>query len=178
MKPNRFIVWIVTLCSSMMLFTITPKADSIYDSETKNLYKDESKSITVFSNGGNNISLSHNDIDLMAKIVFAESNLEPYEGKIGVASVILNRLRDSHFPNTINGVIMQKWAFSCVKNGKINANPNATCYRAVYDALRGKDPTDNAVFFYNPKIATSQWMFNVKKNNITTIGQHVFFTAK
>lgn len=178
MKPKRFIVCIVTLFSLLIVFSSNPKAEVMYDAETKNLYKDESKSITVFSNTGNNIVLSNTDIDLMAKVVFAESNLEPYDGKVGVAAVILNRLRDSSFPNTINGVIMQKWAFSCVKNGKISATPNNACYRAVYDALRGKDPTNNAVFFYNPKIATSKWMFNVKKNNIKTIGQHVFFTAK
>ncbi|GAA0177874.1 cell wall hydrolase [Clostridium sediminicola] len=178
MKPKRFIVCIVTLSFLLILFSNTSKAVIMNDAETKNLYNDQSKSITVFSNTGSNVVLSNTDIDLMAKVVFAESNLEPYEGKVGVAAVILNRLRDNSFPNTIDGVIMQKWAFSCVKDGKISVSPNNACYRAVYDALRGNDPTNNAVFFYNPKISTSQWMFNVKKNNIKTIGQHVFFTAK
>ncbi|SHH53787.1 cell wall hydrolase [Clostridium grantii] len=177
MKPKRFIVWLVTLLSFFTVITPFSEATILYDSTTEDLYKDESKAITVFGNSGDNIMLSQSDIDLMAKVVFAESNLEPYDGKVGVASVILNRLKDSKFPNTIKEVILQKSAFSCVKNGDVSASTNDTCYRAVLDAIKGVDPTDKAMFFYNPKIATSKWMFNVKKINIKKIGQHVFFNV-
>jgi N-acetylmuramoyl-L-alanine amidase len=177
MKPKRFIVWLVTLLNCFAILSTFSEAALLYDSKSKDLYKDESKAITVFSNTGNNIMLSQSDIDLMAKVVFAESNLEPYDGKVGVASVILNRLKDSQFPNTIKEVIMQKSAFSCVKNGDISVSANDTCYRAVLDAIKGEDPTGKAMFFYNPKVATSKWMFNVKKINIKKIGQHVFFNV-
>ena len=113
----------------------------------------------------------------MAQIVHAESKGEPFEGKVAVASVILNRLGYPEFPKSIKGVVMQKNAFSCVKNGSIDVIPDQSSYYAVIEALKGKDPTEKAVFFYNPKTATSNWMKNVSKRSVIKIGNHVFFKA-
>jgi N-acetylmuramoyl-L-alanine amidase len=63
------------------------------------------------------------------------------------------------------------------KNGEINVIPDKISYDAVLDALKGKDPTNHAVFFYNPKIATSAWMKNINKSNVKPIGNHVFFVV-
>lgn len=119
--------------------------------------------------------VSDEDIDLMARLVAGESIGEPYEGKIAVASVVLNRVCDPKFPDTIKGVIFQKNAFSCVKNNTINSIPNKECYNAVYEALNGYDPTNKALFFYNPTIATCSWMKQSNKVNVLTIGHHTFF---
>ena len=81
------------------------------------------KRVEVFNHAGKDNLLTEEDVNLMAKIVYAESKGEPYEGKIAVASVILNRVLSPGFPNRINGVILQPNAFSCVRNGEINANP-------------------------------------------------------
>jgi N-acetylmuramoyl-L-alanine amidase len=134
--------------------------------------------LEVFDYAAQKLYITAEDIDLMAKLVYAESIGEPYAGKIAVASVVLNRTMDPHFPNTIREVILQKNAFSCVKNGKINANPNQDCYNAVYDAIKGADPTNEALFFYNPSIATCSWMRDTEKINQTTIGHHTFFKIK
>ncbi|MDP4143661.1 MAG: cell wall hydrolase [Bacillota bacterium] len=145
------------------------------DREVKNLYNEKADAVQVFNASGRKFYMTNKDIDLMARVVYAESNAEPYEGKIAVASVILNRLENPKFPKTVEGVITQKNAFSCVKNGRVNASPDKTCYQAVYDAIDGKDPTPSALFFYNPRISTSSWMKNIKKENIRVIGNHVFF---
>ena len=134
--------------------------------------------LEVFDHAAQKLYITGEDIDLMAKLVYAESIGEPYAGKVAVASVVLNRTMDPHFPNTIREVILQKNAFSCVKNGKINANPNQDCYNAVYDAIKGADPTNEALFFYNPSIATCNWMRETEKINQTTIGHHTFFKIK
>lgn len=134
--------------------------------------------LEVFDHAAQKLYITGEDIDLMAKLVYAESIGEPYAGKVAVASVVLNRTMDPHFPNTIREVILQKNAFSCVKNGKINANPNQDCYNAVYDAIKGADPTNDALFFYNPSIATCNWMRDTEKFNQTTIGHHTFFKIK
>ena len=63
------------------------------------------------------------------------------------------------------------------RNGVVRAKPTADCYKALQTALKGKDPTNEAVFFYNPDIATSKWMINVKKTNVKPIGNHVFFVV-
>lgn len=131
--------------------------------------------IEVFNQNGSQLKISKADIELMAKLVYCESRGEPFQGKIAVASVVLNRVMNSKFPNTISGVIFQKNAFSCVSNGQIIAEPNEDCYNAVYEAIRGKDPTNEALFFYNPSIATCSWMKNTSKKDSKKIGNHTFF---
>lgn len=175
---KRIFIGIFALITMLISSFYYANGKTMCDSETKNLYKEESQVVTVFNGKGENVYITKGNIDLMAKIVYAESCAEPYEGKVAVAAVILNRLKDSRFPNTIEGVIKQKSAFSCVRNGKIDVTPDKNSYRAVMDAIKGNDPTSNAVFFYNPKIATSSWMKNINKQNSKKIGNHVFFIVE
>lgn len=131
--------------------------------------------VEVFSQGNDNLYLTQADIELMAKLVYAESRGEPFEGQVAVASVVLNRVLSDDFPDSISEVIFQPNAFSCVQNGNIIAYPDQNCYNAVYEALHGVDPTNEALFFYNPSISTCSWMLSTEKYDITLIGQHVFF---
>lgn len=112
------------------------------------------------------------DITLMARVVTGEAGSEPYVGKVAVAAVILNRLRDPRFPKTIPGVIFQPGAFESVSNGIIWGPICRDCYRAVYDALNGWDPTYGAVYFWNPAANVNPWIWN--RPIITQIGGHVF----
>ena len=134
--------------------------------------------LEVFKHDNQQLYITVEDIDLMAKLVSAESIGEPYDGKVAVASVVLNRTLNPSFPNTIKEVIFQKNAFSCVRNGQINAKANDDCYNAVYDAITGYDPTNEALFFYTPTTATCNWMKQTPKFNQTTIGHHTFFKTK
>ena len=58
--------------------------------------------VEVFSNGSVSLNITQADIDLMAKLVYAESRGEPFDGQIAVASVVLNRVLNDTFPNTIS----------------------------------------------------------------------------
>lgn len=152
-------------------------AESIGDNKSKLLYKEKMNTIAVFNSQNENICVNENDIVLMAQVVYAESRGEPYEGKVAVASVILNRLKDTTFPMCIDKVVKQNGAFSCVKKGVIKIIPDEESYCAVYDALKGIDPTCKSLYFYNPEIATCSWMKNIEKNNKKVIGNHIFFVA-
>lgn len=113
-----------------------------------------------------------NDRYLLAKIVYAEARGESYTGQVAIAAVVLNRVKDSRFPNTVSGVIYQPWAFTAVNDGQINLEPNQKAYQAADDALNGWDPTYGSVYYYNPQTATSKWIYTTKK--VTQIGKHVF----
>lgn len=113
-----------------------------------------------------------NDRYLLAKVIYAEARGESYTGQVAIAAVVLNRVRDSRFPNTVAGVIYQPWAFTAVNDGQINLEPNQKAYQAADDALNGWDPTYGSVYYYNPQTATSKWIFTTKK--VTQIGKHVF----
>ena len=122
-----------------------------------------------------NISMStqsSNDIYLLAKCVHAEARGEEYIGQVAVAAVILNRVESPEFPNTISGVIYQPWAFTAVHDGQINLEPNQSAYNAARDAMNGWDPTYGCLFYYNPDVATSKWIFS--RQTVVTIGKHVF----
>ncbi|MBO5955131.1 MAG: spore cortex-lytic enzyme [Clostridia bacterium] len=113
-----------------------------------------------------------NDRYLLAKVIYAEARGESYTGQVAIGAVVLNRVEDSRFPNTIAGVIYQPWAFTAVNDGQINLEPNQKAYQAADDALNGWDPTYGCVYYYNPQTATSKWIWTTKK--VTQIGKHVF----
>lgn len=115
---------------------------------------------------------SQNDINLMANAVHGEARGEPYEGQVAVASVILNRVKSSTFPNNISGVIFEPRAFTAVADGQIWLTPNETAKKAVIDAMNGWDPSGNATYYFNPDTATSAWIWS--RPQIKRIGKHIF----
>nr|WP_308315083.1 cell wall hydrolase [Bacillus sp. M6-12] len=50
--------------------------------------------------------------------------------------------------------------------------PNTSAYRAVKDAFRGWDPTYGSLYYYNPKLATDDWIFT--RETSIQIGSHYF----
>lgn len=124
------------------------------------------------SNATSSSTYNSNDRYLLAKVIYAEARGESYTGQVAIGAVVLNRVEDSRFPNTISGVIYQPWAFTAVNDGQINLEPNQKAYQAADDALNGWDPTYGCVYYYNPATATSKWIWTTKK--VTQIGKHVF----
>ena len=112
------------------------------------------------------------DVYLLAKTIHAEGRGEPYTGQVAIGAVILNRVRSASFPNTISGVVYQKGAFTAVDDGQINLTPNETAMKAAKDAMNGWDPSGGALYYYNPAVATSSWIFD--RQTVTVIGKHVF----
>lgn len=124
------------------------------------------------SNGNQSSNYTSSDLYLLAKCIYAEARGESYTGQVAVGAVILNRVASSKFPNTISGVIYQKDAFTAVTDGQINLAPDKTAMNAAQDAMNGWDPTYGCIYYYNPAVATSSWIFSRK--TVTTIGKHVF----
>lgn len=116
--------------------------------------------------------LTANDLKLMANAVYGEARGEPFEGQIAVAAVILNRIRSDSFPSTVSGVIFQPGAFTAVADGQIWLTPNASAKKAVNEAVRGIDPTNGCIYYFNPVTATSKWIWTRKQ--VKTIGKHIF----
>lgn len=124
------------------------------------------------SSGSANKGTSTNDYNLLARLISAEARGEPYVGQVAVGAVVLNRVAHSSFPNSISGVIYQSGAFSCLYDGQFNKAVSDSAYKAARDALNGWDPSGGAIYYYNPKTATSKWIFS--RPVITTIGDHRF----
>ena len=115
---------------------------------------------------------SNADINLLARLIYGEARGESYTGQVAVGAVVMNRIKSSSFPNTMSGVIYQRYAFTAVDDGQINLTPNDTARRAAIDAMNGWDPTYGAIYYYNPATATSSWIFS--RQTTVTLGRHVF----
>lgn len=115
---------------------------------------------------------ANSDVNLLARLIYAEARGETYSGQVAVGAVVLNRVKSSSFPNTISAVIYQPYAFTCVSDGQINMTPDSTAVSAAKDAMNGWDPSYGSLYYYNPAVATSKWIFSRK--TVVTIGSHVF----
>lgn len=108
------------------------------------------------------------DAYLLGAIIQCESGGEPYEGKLAVGSVVLNRVKSSYFPNTISGVIYQSGQFSPVASGRLayrlEAGVNNECLQAAQEVLNGNITTGALYFRTNNGIISG-----------TVIGNHVFY---
>ena len=113
------------------------------------------------------------NVDLLARLIRAEAEGEPFEGKVGVAAVLLNRVQDARFPKSLEGVIYEPDAFESVSNGRIyNTPPTSADLQAARDALNGWDPTYGSVFFWNPSKPVNPWIWS--RTVTTQIGNHIF----
>lgn len=114
-------------------------------------------------------SASVDDTTLLAAIIQCEAGSEPYEGKVAVGAVVLNRMRSGSWPNSISGVIYQSGQFSPVRNGALSralsgGNISSSCKSAAAEALAGSDPTGGKMYFHRA---------NGRDGLI--IGNHVFY---
>ena len=118
--------------------------------------------------------MSSNELQLLARCVNGEARGEPYEGQVAVAAVILNRVKHPSFPNTIAGVIYQPRAFTATIDGQINVpiSSDSTVYKACRDAMNGWDPSNGAVYYYNPRKTTNRWIYS--REVVRVIGNHRF----
>jgi N-acetylmuramoyl-L-alanine amidase len=121
-------------------------------------------------------TISPAEKDLLARLVHAEAQGEPFAGKVAVATVVLNRVDHPDFPDTIKEVIYERsgghYAFTPVQNGEINKPADYEAYRAVEEALAFRGLGNGSLFFYNPKTAKSNWLRS--KQVTIVIGNHVF----
>lgn len=105
---------------------------------------------------------------LLAAIIQCEAWGEPYEGKLAVGSVVMNRVAHPKFPNTITEVIYSPKQFSPVASGRLEYRLQAgvvdDCKRAALEVLNG-NITNNCLFFRTV----------IPGINGTIIGNHIFY---
>ena len=112
------------------------------------------------------------EVKMMAHVVHGEARGEIFEGQVAVAAVMLNRVRASEFPNSVERVVFQRNAFTAVNDRQYWLAPNASAYRAVKEAVNGRDPSRGATYYYNPSGVTDTWIFS--RSVIKRIGKHTF----
>lgn len=101
------------------------------------------------------VTFEEGDRYLLANLIYCEAGGEPYEGQVAVGAVVINRVLSSVYPDTVTGVIYQRFQFSPVNSGML-ANALAvdkatpSCYRAADEAMSGVTNVGNCVYFRTP----------------------------
>ena len=112
----------------------------------------------------------------LSRIISAEARGECLEGQIAVGNVVYNRVASPEFPNTVWGVIFDRkygTQFSPVSFGTIYDAPSASSVIAAKICMEGYSLSDRALYFVNPKLATSTWIQRARPS-LFTIGNHQF----
>jgi len=130
---------------------------------------------TLAAPGKSVIAYTEAELDLLARLVTAEAESEPYQAQVGVAAVVVNRVKSNIFPNTITSVIYQKsdgfYQFTPVENGWINKPTTQIARKAALEALNGSDPSNGALYYFDDS-ATNKWLWS--KPIKAYIGRMVF----
>ena len=125
------------------------------------------------------IDCSDQDYDVLLHIVEAEAGVCDYQGKVLVANVVINRVRNGGFPSTVTEVVYQKNQFSPVNSGILYAvTVSEETQAAVNAALAGEDYSCGALFFAARSRANASNMrwFDTHLRFLFEHGGHEFFT--
>ena len=129
------------------------------------------------------------DQSFLAVLIKQEAEGEPFEGKVAVSFVVVNRARK--YRRSIKDVILDPYDFSCwntnsltrMRIDDISSSMWYDCQKAAAASLYelSKDPTSGAVYYINPKISNpppSWWNTDTDPTSEVKIGKHVFRRKK
>lgn len=111
---------------------------------------------------------------LLARLIQAEAGGEPEEGKLAVASVVMNI---SNYKNwTISRTIYDKGRFDGIRSKRFLSPPDESCLEVARLAILGYNNLPKSVmYFHNAKISTdTAWVKYISKYPYKKIGQHLF----
>lgn len=130
---------------------------------------------------GTVLNLSESDVEYFAKLLYREGGYEPFECKMSICFVVLNRILSEKFPNTLVDVINDEGQFQPVSTGSINsATPTDDCYYAIDMVLSMnycelKDRFGDVYFF---RAATKEKVFGTNTKFKQTLGNTDFYEYK
>ena len=158
------------------LYTIAKKCSISFDNIriannnwSNSIYPGKILNIPINSKGGQStvkntsgvIAYSPSDVDLLARLIAAEAAGESADAMLSVGAVVVNRVQSSQFPSDISGVVNQRsdgyFQFTPVMNGMIKKVASKPAIIAANEALKGADPTNGALYFYDIT-ASNKWL--------------------
>ena len=146
------------------------KMTTEYDAQTGLVHLTSSEEVGYLEDG--DTYYDSDSLYWLSRIIYCESGNQVLDGKIAVGNVVLNRVSDSRFPDTIYDVIFQKNQFSPASSGSIYREPNEASVIAAKLVLDGAVVLEDALFFNRAGLVCY-----ASKNRpyITTIGGHAFY---
>lgn len=130
--------------------------------------EERAKELAKLSRNQGAVPTSVSDVTLLAALIQAEAGNQPYEGKLAVGAVVMNRVRSGGYPNSVIDVITAPGQFPPATNGTVAAiaarGPSSSCMQAAQAAVDGQTNVGSATHFGR-----------VGKASGVVIGSHVFY---
>ena len=114
------------------------------------------------------------DLKWLSHIIHAEAGNQSLEGQICVGNVVLNRVKDARFPDTVYGVIFSPNQFCPVKSGTVYCTPDADAVAAAKLCLEGVNLAGESTYFVNPVTGSTAW-FREHLTYAMSVGDHDFY---
>lgn len=114
------------------------------------------------------------DLYWLSRIIYRESGNQSLEGQMAVGNVVLNRVANPVFPNTVEGVLAQKNQFSSYRTGALaKTKPSTSSTIAAKLVMDGGvvEETKGALYFDS---GSNSWAAR-NKTHIATLGGHKFY---
>lgn len=127
--------------------------------------------INEYSGYDTRIELTYDNLLILTKLVTGEAQDEPFDGKIAVAEVVLNRSYDKG--QTLEEIIYSPHQFSCVNDGNFYKPSTTNDALAALNAILGVCPSDGSLYFDDPRYCTS-WASKNRTKSVK-IGNHQFY---
>jgi spore germination cell wall hydrolase CwlJ-like protein len=126
------------------------------------------------------MEISQEDVNCLAKNIYYEAPAEPYLGKLAVATVTMNRVRHPGFPKTVCDVVYQRnsrgcqFSWTCGPKARFNNNlynQSVEIAKKVLTTNIKVVSLENALYFHNTKVKPN-WSF---ARPVVQIGGHIFY---
>ena len=115
-----------------------------------------------------------NDLKWLSHIINAEAGNQSMEGQICVGNVVLNRVADGRFPDTVEAVVFSPNQFCPVKSGTIWCIPDEDAIAAAKLCLEGVNLAGESTYFVNPTTGSTRW-FRENLTYVMSVGDHDFY---
>ena len=112
----------------------------------------------------------------LSRIIHSEADGQPFDGKIAVGNVVMNRVRCKDYPDNIHDVIFDRKygvQFAPTINGAIYNDPDEESIEAAKKVLDGYALSDKILYFVNHDLSSSQWFYT--RTFVFKIGDHSFY---
>lgn len=142
-----------------------------YDGETKSVLLTHQEDADAYLENGSTFYDS-DTLYWLSRIIYSESGNQPLLGMLAVGNVVMNRVENPRFPNTIYEVLFQRNQFSPAASGSIYRTPSAVCEIAAKLVMDGATVLDTALFF---NMAGMRTYASRNRTYVATIGDHAFY---
>ena len=184
-RPNALASWSSRVIKLLGLFLVMLVVWNVCQSRLASLRNDRAAGMVGYVSAEDKLK----QLDCLTRNIYWEAASEPFEGKVAVAQVTLNRVESGRFAPTVCGVVYQKnvfyekvvcqFSWFCEGNHKIRAvyqpmwqESELVAKKVLLENFRL--PGMKNALYYHADYVNPNW----RKARIDKIGRHIFYGEK